>query len=136
MPGQKRVSGVLSRLPAATMNRAWCNRHNGCTRREHRVLFVPIGTTARASIAHWAQPGHGLSHGIWVATFWSKVIGIRRQERMRSICVHGAHSEQFSGACRCKGRRERGVVSVVLQTHQTDCARAHDTLRAVPPQEL
>jgi hypothetical protein len=54
---------------------------------------------------------------------------------MRPICVHGAHSERFSGACRCKGWRERGFVSVVLQAHQTGRLLVHDTLRAVSSQE-
>jgi hypothetical protein len=58
-------------------------------------------------------------------------IRIRRQERMRSIGVHSAHNERFSGVYRCKARGVSRVVGAVLHALQTCPAGCRDTLPAV-----
>jgi hypothetical protein len=50
---------------------------------------------------------------------------------MRSIGVHGAHSERVSDVYWCKTGGAGRAVSVVLHAHQTCRAARRDTLPAV-----
>jgi hypothetical protein len=87
--------------------------------------IAPVHDTRAGSFAHGRNRAMALAVAYGLQHTGNGFFCIRRQGRMRSICVHGVHDEVVSGAREGAGRRECGVV---LQAHQTCRVAAHAML--------